>query len=240
MKERHKYKMKKIIAIILALTCVFAMFSCKEKNTIENALKEVEKMYVSSAPTKIVTKTSNVVGNTTYDGEYVLTTGKIGDKLATTYTYWYEELRPISDGSSSQVIGPKVKIEGSKEYLEEYGLRVNGGEWDASGFNFAPAAGDIAITLDVKYLVEPKYENNTLTFSVKPQYAEEVLGVVIGYELDEEAITENISVVIKDAGSLISSVDITYTVDGGEEYPDTVVKVSAVYTYDLEKISISK
>lgn len=231
--------MKKIIALILALTCSIALFSC-EKEGIESDVKNVASMYASSAPTKIVATVKNTVGTRVYEGEHVLVTGKIGDKVATVYTYWYEEIRGVEEGSDSEILGPEKTVEGSLEYLEDSGLRENGGKWDDEGYNFAPAAGAIAINLKFSSLINPKYENNVLTFEVAPANAVDVLGVIVGEDLDENAITENISVTVKNAGSVITGITVAYTIAQTDDYPSVVTTIDVVYTYDLEKITLTK
>ena len=232
--------MKKIIALVLALTCSIALFSCGKKDGIEKDVKDVASMYESSAPTKIVTTVKNTVGTREYDAEYTLVTGKIGDKIATVYTYWYEKLRSVEDGANSEIVGPEEIVKGSREFLEDSGVRENGGKWDDEGYNFAPAAGDIAIDLKFSNLVDPKYENNVLTFSVAPDKAQDVLAVVLGEDLDEGAIAGNVSVTITNAGSVITGITVVYTVAATDDYPEIVTTVSAVYTYDLEKITLTK
>ena len=230
--------MKKIIAILLALSCIFALASCKG-NATKNAIENIEEMYKSCAPTKIVTTTTNTVEKDVFRGEYVLVTGKVGNKLATTLTYWYERLRSVEDGSTPVIVDKIEKVEGTREWLEDQGIRENGGFW-LEGLNFAPTAGSLAVNLDADNLIEPKYENNTLSFSVAPENAAKVLGAVIGEGLDGATLAGNVSITITHVENFISGITVSYTIDGGENYPDTAVVISSVYTYDIEKITISK
>ena len=223
--------MKKIIAIILAITCVFAMFSCQGKKA--DPIESLNEMYKASAPTKVVTNTTEVLGSITLTGTYTLKTGKIDGKIATTYTYSYQELRAIEDGLAS-VEKPWIEISGSKEYLEDKGVRVNGGSWDEEGFNFAPAAGSIAFNVSKDNVTDLVADDaaKTVTFKVAADKTAAVFG-------EENAIGADVSVTVTHDGAVITGATLSYTVASAEdEYPDTVVEIKIAYTYDLEEITI--
>ncbi len=232
--------MKKILAIILALACTLTLFACKKDDSIESKIASVEKMYENSAPTKIVTHIDNKVGSRVYEAELTFVKGKIGSNAATVYTYWEDQFRDVASGSGPQVVGPVNRVSGSEEYLEGSGYRVNGGRWDDEGTDFAPARGDVKIDLTLDYLIDPKYENDVLSFSVAPENASKVFGTILDNDLEDESITENISVSVSNAGTEISGITISYIISGGDDYPDIEVTVTSVYTYDLEEITLTK
>lgn len=223
--------MKKIIAIILAITCAFAMFSCQEEKA--DPIETLNAMYKASVPTKVVTDTTEVLGSITLTGTSTLKTGKIDGKIATTYTYSYQELRSIEDGVDS-VEKPWIEVSGTKEYYEDKGVRVNGGSWDSDEFNFAPAAGSIAINISNENIKDFKEDaaTKTVTFTVAADKSAAVFG-------EENAIAANVSVTITHDGAVITGITLSYTVESTEdEYPDAVVTIKTVYTYDLEEITI--
>ncbi len=237
-------EMKKIIAVILALVCVFAMFSCKDNDSIEAKIEGIAKMYESSAPTKIVTQIKNTVGERVYEAELTFTTGSVGANKATVYEWWEDDFRSVSEGSGSTIVGAVKRVTGREEYLEGTGYRVsnNGitGKWDAEGTDFAPSRGAIKIDLTVENLIDPKYENDTLTFSVAPANASKVLGTVLDDQLGDDAISGNVSVSVTSQGMEITGVTISYVVAGEGDYPDVTVTITSAYTYDLEEITITK
>ncbi len=224
-------KMKKIIAIILAITCAFAMFSCQEKKA--DPIDTLNAMYKASAPTKVVTNTTEVLGSITLSGTSTLKTGKIDGKIATTYTYSYQELREIEDGISS-IEKPWKEVAGSKEYLEDKGVRINGGKWDEDGFNFAPSTGSIIvkITKDNTTDFVADEATKTITFKVAAEKTAEVFG-------EDNAIAADVTVTVTHDGAVVTSTALSYTLESSEdEYPDAVVTVKVDYTYDLEEITI--
>lgn len=231
-------KMKKLIAIILAALCAFALFSCEptEPQGETDALDAVLKMYSLSEPTKIVSTQRTILGNVTLEGEEILVTGSIDGKIATVYTYWYEELLTIEEGGGEVIIGIKdVPREGSKEYFEDKGVRVDGGEW-TEGYNFAPATGDIALGLTKENAGDYAYSDHSFTCTVKAADTEAVFG---------RAIDSDVSVTIMDDGAVITGVVISYTIagDSGDDdvtYPDSQITISTVYTYDFEKVTLVK
>lgn len=223
--------MKKIIAIILAITCAFAMFSCQGKKA--DPIDTLNAMYKASAPTKVVTDTTEVLGSITLTGTYTLKTGKIDGKIATTYTYSYQELRAVNDGLES-VEKPWIEVSGTKEYLEDKGVRIDGGSWDDEGFNFAPSAGSIVVNVTKDNVTDIVADDaaKTITFKVAADKTAEVFG-------EENAVAADVSVTVTHDGAVITGTTLSYTVEGAEDkYPDAVVTIKVVYTYDLEEITI--
>ncbi len=233
--------MKKIIAIILAAACIFAFASCGETGNgngdFENPIEAIVAMYKLSEPTKIVTNHTTVIGNITLSGEETLVTGSIDGKIATVYEYWYEELTGIDEGGGEIIYDVKKVVTGSKEYLEDSGVRENGGSWKKNEYNFAPTKGDIAINITEALVSDVTYSGNTLMFTVLEENVEAVFGVETEFE-------GNVKVSITNDGAVITGIVVEYTIPGEAdddvEYPDSVVTVSTSYTYDLEVISLVK
>lgn len=233
--------MKKIIAIILAAACIFAFASCGEtgdgNGDFENPIEAIVAMYALSEPTKIVTTHTTVIGNITLSGEETLVTGSIDGKIATVYEYWYEELTGIDEGGGEIIYDVKKVVSGSKEYLEDSGVRENGGNWKKNEYNFAPTKGDIAINITEALVSDVSYSGNTLMFTVPEENIEAVFGVETEFE-------GNVKVSIFNDGAVITGIVVEYTIPGESdddiEYPDSVVTISTSYTYDLEVITLVK
>ena len=235
--------MKKIIAIILAAACIFAFASCDESGNggdgeFENPIEAIVAMYALSEPTKIVTAYTTQVGNVTLSGEETLVTGSIDGKIATVYEYWFEELTGIDEGGGETIFDVKKVVSGSKEYLEDQGVRENGGSWKKNEYNFAPVKGDIAINITEALVADVSYSGNTLMFTVPEANIESVFGIDAGFEGD-------VKVSITNDGAVITGIVIEYTIPGESDdddvvYPDSVVTISTAYTYDLEVVSLIK
>ncbi len=241
--------MKKIIALILALACVFALAACgedpvPEKTPEELAIEATLAYYAASAPTKVVTKTSrDFDGYYELKGEYVLVTGRIDGKIATVRTYTQDTLRTIEDGSSADIREVIEQITGSEEYFEDKGTRTNGGSWREDGLNFAPSAGSLGIAItatnitDITY-VEAKY-NNVLSFTVP----EDNVDAVFGVDEDENSYFDHesdIKVTVTNNGAVITSIVIEYEIEADDEYPGQKVSIITDYSYELEAVTLVK
>ena len=87
--------MKKIICLLLALTCVFTLFSCKKDKDLEKFVELVE----ASKPTKITTLTYYTVSGTVYKGNYE--TVFDGENFEMNYSY--ERKKSVSEGYLRQM-----------------------------------------------------------------------------------------------------------------------------------------
>lgn len=221
--------MKKIIAILLALSCVVALASCGA-----NDVDTVGAMFEASKPTKTVITTTQSFGSTILSGEYVMQTGLVNGKAATVYSAKYDELLSVDEGGASDLIqGDVVVREETREYLEGKGVRVDGGAWDASGENFALESGPVSLNLSSEYIKTFEYKNNLLRCVVAAKNTAEVLGL-------EEDLTADASIEITDDGASVTSVVISYTLaaDAESQLPATDIIIRADYYYDLQKIEI--
>ncbi len=223
--------MKKIIALLLSVVCVFSIVSCKD-NGETDIIKAVNDKYAISAPTKIVTTSTHTIGNKTLNGTYTLVTGKIDGLIATVSEYSYEKFATVEEGAGDTETPFYTTVKGSKEFLENRGIRVDGGEW-TDGFNFAPVAGDIAINITKDNVKDAKYENGVFTCVVANDKTVEVFG-------EGNAPAADVTVTVKDDGAVITGITLSYTIPATEDYPETVVVITTVYTYDLEQVTLVK
>ena len=241
--------MKKIIALILSLCCVFALFSCDkdgDETSAVDGVAEFVKMYSTSEPTKAVTSHTTKIGNVSLSGKSTLTAGTLSDgKRATVLVEERENLLSVQLGAGASIIpitGEPIKT--SREFVEGRGVRENGGGWDSEMGDFAPKAGSIALKLDTQLLKDVSYidggSSSTLSFKVEAANTSAVLGE--GYTLQSDA-----SVVITSNKAVITSVIITYAEEIPLEdedsefiYPEAEVTISTVYTYSIETVTLLK
>ena len=242
--------MKKIIAMILALACVFAVSSCGEeeveKTPEEIAIETVLSYRAASVPTRVQTNTERVYGENYYvlKGETILETGKTADGLViTVQTSKQDKLRLVEEGADSVVVEPIYTEETSEEFLEGSGRRTNGKKW-VDGPNFAPSADSIMpFNLQFDKLTDVTYTtakySNVLSFTV----AEDVAAEVFGANEDDECILDNesdIKVTITDNGAVIIGITIEYTVEEDDDFPGQTVVIDTVYGYELQAPKLVK
>ena len=232
--------MKKIIALLLALSCALccvALISCGDNGdnpnpgedlTQKTALERVMEMYNNSHPTKATFTTVQTFGYRTLSSSGTYVTGKIDGKTATVYTYSYEELGAVESDAKDVV----VTQTGSREYMEGLGVRENGGEWDANGTDFAPET--LAIQLTAENVGEYTFRDNVFSFVLAAEYAEAVLG--------EYVSGCDVEVSIQVDGAVVTKISLFYTLPAVNENisGDTDVSIVADYTYDLETPTLSK
>lgn len=226
--------MKKIIAVILALASMLVLFSCNQNTVPEEDtrtdLQKVTDYYAASCPTKCEVNYTYDLSGKTATGKSTLVTGKIAGKIATVYTYEFEKMASISDDATSAV----TKETGSKEYLEDKGVRTNAsGKWAKDGTNFAPTLGSIAINLDAAIIKEYTYKNNTLTFVVAADDTATILG-------EENAVNADVTVTIVDDGAVVTGITLDYTLPKTSRVDKTHVTYVTVYSYDLQTVELLK
>ncbi len=224
--------MKKIIALILALACSFALFSCDDT---KDAIKNVNKMYKAIVPTKIVTETTQDIGSHVLTGEYILATGTVDGKDVSTLYYNYQKLRSVVDGAGDTEELPWEDVTLTKEYHEDKGLRENGGKWQADGNDFAPSIDDVAMQFDAENLLDIVSDEakNTVTFTVPKDKTALVFG-------EDMAPAADVSVTITHDGAAIMSITMTYTVPAEDKkHPDIVTTIKTVYSYEPQEITIN-
>ncbi len=233
--------MKKILSLILILVCAFALFSCGGDDDDKpdfTTIEDLNKMYNAIAPSRVDTVATQTFGKYTLTSTSTLKTGVAVDGFSVTlYTYSKQQMRTVEDGSGVDVLKPIETVTGEWVYHEDKGYRENGGDWDATGVNFTPETGAIALNMTEEtvkdYLADE--ETKTITFTVAAENIEAVFGVAF---VDLE--TEEISVTITHSGADITSVSIAYTIINPEndEHPEIAVTLTASYAYDSQEITI--
>ena len=230
--------MKKIVVFLLIVAlCVPTLFACKPKEEPQNGpMQQVAKMYSVSQPTKVVAKTTQLIGSLELNCDYSLTTGLVDNAKASVYVANMEEVRSVEEGGQNEEIKDIIKsYTRVVESIEGKGTRTNGGDWKESGEVWSIGRGTMALNLDETAVTNIKYENHVLTFTVPKANAAKVLG-----EEYAKDISSDVMVKIVDDGAVVTSVELHYNLAGNPDINlvESVMSVKVDYTYDIEKITI--
>lgn len=243
--------MKKIIALMLILCCVFALFSCGANLDAASSaqLEKINEMLATSIPTKSETVTTHTIGNVVLESTATLVTGRIGGKAVSVYESVIQELAPVENDLDH--------IKETEEviwYMEGKGVSDdNGGSWDEEGEDFAPKAGSMLLNLKGGSIKEGSYDEATETL-VLVYDAGGANGVVGAYLEGGEKIESDLKVTIVTNGGSLVSIKLEYTIpshdiqvdvkseeDGKEQttketitVPEAKVTIEAKYEYDIQ------
>lgn len=230
--------MKRFLAWLLLLSCVFALSACSIGNgstSASGAISSVSKMYRNSAPTKTVVTSEQKFGDLTLRGEQTLVKGQIyyeGEWREAAVYEWKEEKR----AKIEEEIGPVKTETGSLEFVDGLGVRRNKGRNWSAGADFSPSIGQMALTLDTSSLTDISYNEGTktLTFTVKPANLTKVFGA-------DTELAEEVLVTIVNDGAVVTDVILNYSEAGTEELPNgKQITIHTVYTYDNEVVELLK
>lgn len=195
--------MKKIIALILVIGCVFALASCNlisgnnggNTNDNKGTVAEIQSAIDASAPTKakITVNLDSSLG--TLNGAYNITYNEDG---SATVNYSYEQFNLFSEdatkGGEKTTISDTVTVSASGEINKP----IHGAA--------AVEAVSFDINLDESKLASASVVAGVLTAKVEAANTEAVLGVAIGSDANLSITTG--------AGQITSAV-ITYTTESG-------------------------
>ena len=204
--------MKKIIALVLAVSCVFALASCKlfKKDNGDNvnpvdteAVAAVQAKLDASSPetANITVKLDSEID--TLESSYFVTYN-IEDGSATV-VYTYEKLTEIGAAEITETVGPNTVSVSPDGILSE---EIGGTE--------AVEALTFDINLDPTKLISASYNANVLTAKVKASFTKAVIGVAIASDVDIMIMTTELG---------IASITISYDTSAGP------VEIVATYTY---------
>ena len=205
--------MKKIICLILALACSFALFSCgdEEGPAPEDKLIEIAG---SSEPTQIITRTYYTEKSTSilYEGVYttVFTDGGF------TLEYSYQEKAPISLDSDAGAGSVATKT-GKVEYKDGKYSTDGGETWVSE----APDTVTLGVVFNVTKANLGTYtvsdDGKTLEAVLTAENVANLLGITIPAETADAVITTN--------GTYLTGMTIEYS----SEQADVVIATSYSY-----------
>ena len=203
--------MKKITSLLLALTLVFALFSCGGGNEID----EFADIFENSQPTMITTYTTLTTADVTLESS--LTTIVYGEDFEIRY-----------ENQSLAIPGPGMneddyKVTTSGQIFYHNGLySVDGGEtWSTA----MPDEATEKITFDIGAADIEDYETakngKQLIANLTAEQAEALLGIAISADED------GVKLIVEHDGANLRGVNISYTTENG-----TAVSIVTSYTYD--------
>lgn len=249
-------KMKKIIALLLAVCCLFAVVACRddktpdvEVDTVQVKVDEISLLFDTLVPTQSVTTTKLTFGVVTLETVETLVTGTVDGADASVLTVVNETLSDVKGGGSLI-----IKNTENRWFVDGRGVSVNKGKtWDAEGTDFAPTPGSIKLNLAKEYLATKEYDEQTQTLTVT--VAKDNVANVLGSFTPETATESDVTIAIATAGGRIVSIEVSYVVpektityapdpDFPEDtekmqVPDVQVVVRAEYTYDYQLITMN-
>ncbi len=191
-------KMKKIICLLLALTCVFAFASCNEDENPDKAFFDIVN---ASEPTRIKTLTAYAVGeDDPLNGTYETVINDDG----VVFNYSFQRYATIEDAENPDLeIDGNVVTESGKVYYKDGRYSTDNENW----FSEAPDVAASAITLNLSLETLTEYELNdaktTLTATLSADEAEAVLGVKLSADGD-------IALSVSTNGTYLTRVSVEY------------------------------
>ncbi len=202
--------MKKLVCLLLALACSFALFACgKDKEPEIRPEDTLLEIVNASEPTKIITMSSykHTASGMAYKGTY--TTVLTADGFV--FDYEYQQKAAVVPGADpNNTVETKV---GTVIYADGR-YSVDGGEtWK----NEAPDTDVLKVTLDLKkenlgsYTVSK--DGNSLTTVLNAETAKKVLGLDIASDTINVKITTN--------GKYLTQLNISYVTEVAEVSIDT-------------------
>ena len=207
-------KMKKIICLLVFVSCALSLFACGGSGKGAEAIVE---MVNSSAPDKITTKTYYTYDGDTLEGSYVTTMN--GQEF--TFDYEYQDYAdPAVDGGSDYIVTRTGVI-----YYKDGKYSTDGEEW----FTEIPDAAYSNMTLNIELKKIGKYtvsrDGTSITTVVSAKQAEDILGITLS------AVTEDgVQIIIKTNGTKFVGLEVSYETMVGEENTASVV-IDTSYEY---------
>ena len=204
-KERHTgTEMKKIVCLILALCCIFSMVSCFGGGDDENPDKAFFDAVAASKPTQIKTLTYYTEeGKDPLNGTFETTI--LNEDGDFTFVYSYVRIATLEDAENGDVVinGNRATVSGTV-YYKNGKYSTDGEVW----FSKAPSAMEKQLKLELDREKLGEYEMNdsktTLTATLSPEAAAEVLGIVI--EADSDIV-----ITVSTNGTYLTRVTVSYT-----------------------------
>ena len=199
---------------MLALVCVFAMFSCgndDNETTTKTPEEYITSAVASSSPTKITSNVNYKDGGTTYGGRFELLIE--GNNSILNYTY----SRPaeIEDMHDSIL----MELEGTV-YHKDGKYTVKGDEYDG---NFTGATGFTLNLVKENFKSYNVVQNDNGSYTLTAVVTGDKVDTVFGCDLMEQG---DVTVVITANTQYLETIKVTYKTASGAS-----VSVDSTYTY---------
>ncbi len=241
--------MKKLIAILLVLACMFALAACgggtsntpgtsltpPAANETQDILDALSDLIRTSVPTQSKVNTVTGTADINLKSETVITMGELSGKEAALYVHEEEVLNDLGATEAKSLVVETM------EFVDGMGLRVNaasGGVWEPDGASFVrritPYRMELDATLIKSLLVNE--DRTEFSFVIPLDNASDVLTGI-----DSKTTTSmlsDISVTIKTDGSAVTYMELNYSTKNVSHFENPTVKVVAEYSYDLQSITL--
>ena len=203
-------KMKKIISLLLAIICMFALFSCGEESPVDAFTKIVS----SSEPTKIITLTSYNDGDNVLLGSYE--TQVYGSDFMMVYNYESYQI-PAPGANPDEYI---VSREGKIYYHEGLYSTDEGQTWTTG----TPSESSMQVKFDLGAVNLKDYkiskDKKTLDITVSAEEAEKILGIKVS------ATEDGVQIQVVHDGKNLRQIRVSYSTENA-----TLVSLETSYSY---------
>ena len=207
--------MKKIICLLLALTCVFTFMSCSDKDL--DALVEI---IDASSPTKITTLTTYQYGSQTFTGKF---TTEIAESNSVT-DYRYQRYAVLGDADKEGVtVDGNIATVSGKVYYKNGKFSEDGENWFAEAPDTSVVMMHLALSED--YLGDYTITDDGMTLNASGLNKEAVKAIL---GIDVSVNDAGASLTIKTNGNYITGLSVSYVAVDTE----AVVTVESSYTYN--------
>lgn len=240
--------MKKLIAILLVLACMFALAACgggasnapapltpPAANETQDILDALSDLIKTSVPTQSKVNTVTGTADVNLKSETVITMGELSGKEAALYVHEEEVFNDLGATEAKSLVVETM------EFVDGMGLRVNaakGGAWEAEGLNFVrrimPYRMELDATLIKSLLVNE--DKTEFSFVIPQDNASDVLTGIDSKTI--ASMLSDISVTIKTDGSAVTYMELNYSTKSAPNFENPAVKIVAEYSYDLQSITL--
>ena len=240
--------MKKLVAILLALACMFSIVACggtgedgepsispESSSEAQKILDSFAELIRTSDPNKSYVTTETGSKDISLFSSQMTQKGELSGKEAAISVYFEEQLNEVG------AYEPKTEIRETKEYVEGMGLRINGGSWDATQLdNFVRKIQPYRINLDatlIKGLLVNE-EQTVITFVVPKDNVGDVFDKFNASALT--SINSDVTVRIETDGASVTVMELEYAAKSVAHMENPTVKIRAEYDYSLQGITLLK
>lgn len=237
--------MKKLIAILLVLASMLALGSCGATNQNEPSLTPpatnleaqeildtLAELIRTSTPTQSKVSTLTGTENINLKSDLTITMGELSGKEAALYVHEYESFNELGAQEA------KTLTVETKEYVEGMGLRIDGGMWEREQSSFVRRITPYRMALDAETVqsLRTNEEKTEFSFVVPMDNASDVFTNFDGKTL--ATIASDISVRVETDGTAVTMISIEYGMKSVANMENPTVKITALYSYDLQSITL--
>ncbi len=210
--ERQKdMKIKRIVCLLLALSCVFALFSCGP------SADEIIEIVGNSSPTKVITQTSVNDGSETLSGRFeTAITGSDSEMI-----YEYERYATVEEGLAENNPDLFIKTVSGKVIYKNGSYSLDGENWTTDVPDITAIQGRLNLTEKNLGKFSISEDEKTLTTTLTSAQAKAILGI------DVAATEDGVSLTIITDGTYLRSISVSYATEKAEN-----ISIETSYSYN--------